>query len=85
LIHREIPVYPKGALDAGMSGIAGMKVHIGTDGHVYKPMITETAGSVLNAAALAAVTNWTFEPARCDGEPQDIETTLRMDFRSLRP
>src|SRR4051812_28670909 len=84
LIHKEVPQFPKLALQAGMSGIAGMKVHIGVDGHVYKPMITETAGSVLNAAAIDAVKKWTYEPARCDGEPQDIETTLRIDFQSLR-
>ena len=84
IVHKEPPRYPKGALEAGMSGIAGMKVHIGVDGHVYKPMITETAGSVLNAAALEAVAKWTYEPARCDGEPEDIETTIRFDFRSFR-
>jgi TonB family protein len=35
----------------------------------------------LNAAALMAIAQWTFEPGRMHGEPVDVEFNLTVNFR----
>jgi TonB family protein len=54
-------------------------VTVGTDGAVRSVSVAQSAGQPLDAAAIAAVVRWRFEPARRDGQP--FEARVRIPFR----
>lgn len=71
------PQYPAGALEAGQTGTVVLKVHVGIDG---KPLRVEVAQAtnpgVFDAAAIAAVENWKFNPALREG--MAVESWVRV-------
>lgn len=52
---------------------------IGTDGHVYSPLILESAGSSQDRTVLDAVRSWRYRPALCNGVPTEAEG--KIEFR----
>ncbi|HTP28488.1 MAG TPA: TonB family protein [Anaeromyxobacteraceae bacterium] len=54
-------------------------VTIGKDGTVHEVSVAQSAGQVLDAAAIAAVVRWTFKPATRDGQAE--EARVRIPFR----
>ena len=69
-------VTPEGA---DGSGEVILLVTVGTDGTVKSVSIGQSAGEALDAAAMAAVVRWKFEPALRDGQP--FEARVRIPFR----
>jgi TonB family protein len=53
---------------------------IGTDGHVYSPLILESAGPVEDRTILDAVRAWRYRPATCNGSA--TETEAKVEFSS---
>lgn len=77
LVRRVQPVYPPEAKKAGIDGIVMLQGTVGTDGvlHDLKPLRSEPIG--LADAAVKAVSQWRYEPAR-DADGKAVETTLTI-------
>ena len=82
IVRKVEPVYPRGALAFNVSGPAKVKVVITKDGAVRTPRILDSLPApTLMYAALEAVKQWRFEPARQDGQPIETLFVLTINFR----
>lgn len=72
--HDVKPIYPAGAVDAGVQGVVIMDARIATDGSVAEVMVLRSV-PLLDPAAVAAVLQWKFEPL---GFP--VEMTVTVNF-----
>ena len=54
---------------------------IGTDGHVYSPLILESAGPVEDRTILDAVRTWRYRPAMCNGAATETEAKVQFSSR----
>jgi len=54
---------------------------IGADGHVYSPLILESAGSSQDLAVLNTVRSWRYRPATCNGIPTEAEGRIEFSSR----
>ena len=77
LVTRVQPVYPPEAKKAGIDGLVILQGVVGTDGAVHdlKPSRSEPMG--LAEAAIAAVSQWRYEPAR-DAAGKVVEAKLNV-------
>ena len=76
------PEYPADALAARIVGRVVLKVTIDREGHVAQASIHRSSGaSSLDAAALAAVRRWQFEPVRRAGIAVATEVAIPVRFR----
>ena len=80
-ISGRLPVYPPAALERGMEGAPTVEIWIDENGRVMDVAIVESAGAMLDAALLEAVTAWTFRPANVNGTPVSVRLTLQHNFR----
>ncbi|HBK55659.1 MAG TPA: hypothetical protein DDZ76_05155 [Xanthomonadales bacterium] len=64
------PRYPATALDRRAQGNVDLAVRVNADGRVAEVNVTHSSGHPeLDRAAVAAVSQWTFEVDRIDGQP----------------
>ena len=61
-----------------------VEVKVGVQGKVEAAQITETGGDDLNRAAIDAVKNREFEPAKCDGNSVPHKLPVTIYFRNKR-
>ena len=54
---------------------------VGTDGHVYSPLVLEGANPEQARPILEAVRRWRYRPAVCNGAPAEAEA--KVEFSSL--
>jgi protein TonB len=74
------PKYPAQAQRRGHEGHVVLRVHVGVDGRPLGVEVEESSGhSLLDEAAVAAVREWTFEPAR-EGD-RAVESLVHVPFR----
>jgi protein TonB len=75
--------YPEEARARGEQGVVQVKALVGKDGKVTDVSVdpAQTASPVLVQAALEAVRQWTFEPARSGGEPIAVWIVVPVAFR----
>ena len=73
------PVYPDIARAARKEGIVILEVVIGTDGRVESVRVLRGA-PMLDQAAVAAVQQWRFEPARLNNQVVPVVMTVTVDF-----
>lgn len=75
--------YPEEARARGEQGTVQVKALVGTDGKVTEVSAEagQAASPVLVEAALAAVRQWTFEPARSGGQPRAVWIVVPVAFR----
>jgi protein TonB len=73
------PVYPPLAKSAGIRGTVELQVHVNMDGAVDK-VRTLNGQPMLANAAMEAVKQWRFDPAKINGKPVEMETTVRLNF-----
>lgn len=73
------PQYPREALSARMQGRVEIRAIIDVRGKVSRPSIVSKP-SLLDGAALAAVQQWTFTPARKAGVPIAAVMTVTVNF-----
>jgi protein TonB len=66
-IHKVPPVYPDLAREKGQQGILWVQTLVRTNGLVGATLVTR-GNAYLNAAAVEAVSQWTFKPALADGK-----------------
>jgi TonB family protein len=74
------PQYPQAAFDAKVEGTVLVEILIGEEGEVAHVEIRQSIPA-LDAAALATVRQWKFEPARVDGAPRATVAHIPVAFR----
>jgi outer membrane biosynthesis protein TonB len=77
LVHKVVPISPRGAR---VTGVAVLAAVIGRDGTVVS-LRSVSGPEVLTRAAMDSVQWWRFEPYRQKGTPVEVETTLAVEFR----
>ncbi|MCM2254112.1 MAG: energy transducer TonB [Vicinamibacteria bacterium] len=81
LVHKLAPQYPLEARQAGVSGAVVLEAQIGLDGRVEAVRVARGADARLDEAAVAAVRQWRFKPARGgDGRPTRVLFTVTLRF-----
>jgi len=76
------PPYPPAARRRGIQGITLLRVHVETDGRVADIVVQQSAGHAdLDGAAIDAVRQWRFEPARNDVGPVAMWVLIPVEFR----
>jgi TonB family protein len=74
------PKYPKKARMEKVDGIVRLDAEVGTDGKVKDLKVIE-GNPALAEAAINAIRNWRFHPARKDGREIEDHVRIRVDFR----
>jgi len=73
------PVYPRVAVLEGDEGTVRLRMEIGADGRLLSSAVVRSSGfTVLDKAALNALSKCTFEPAVQDGTP--VRSTFVTDY-----
>lgn len=81
VVRRVAPEYPQFALDSGVSGWVEMEFSVAKDGSVRDVKVIESEpGRTFDAAAVAAMRRYRYEPVIRDGEPVEVRARLRMRF-----
>ena len=82
LVERVEPVYPVAARKTLVSGHVVLEVVLDREGVPHAPTVVEmTEGcEELAAAAVEAVLQWRYEPARLDGRPVPVYFTVTVQF-----
>jgi TonB family protein len=75
------PVFPEQAHKAGFDGVVILEGIIGTDGTVRDLKAVRSEPMGLTEAAMDAVKQWRYEPARtASGKPVEVYTTVTISF-----
>ena len=80
LVHRVMPDYPKGEGIEALQGVVVVAMRVGTDGAVRDARVERGLAPAFDEAALAAVREWRFEPAREKGRPVEVEFRVTINF-----
>jgi protein TonB len=75
-------VYPQGSLTGQLRGTVVIEATIGIDGKVHEARVVRSITG-LDQAALDAVRQWEFEPARLGGNPVAVIMTVTVTFAIL--
>jgi protein TonB len=73
------PVYPAAARAARVTGVVLVEAVIGLDGRVRDARVLRSS-PLLDRAALDAVREWRYTPARLNGEPVEVFLTVAVSF-----
>lgn len=76
-----MPKYPEDAMRDNLEGIVYLNVWITAEGTVKKAEVLKSDAAVLNQAAIDAVRQWEFTPAKKDGKPIAVWVTIPFKFR----
>ncbi|MDH4197147.1 MAG: energy transducer TonB [Candidatus Aminicenantes bacterium] len=80
LIKSVHPVYPEDARQKKIEGVVILSVKTDESGQIIDTMVLRSIPA-LDAAALAAVKQWVYEPKIIDGKPQKIVFTVTVRFQ----
>ena len=81
IVHRVNPEYPEAAQKARLDGIVLLQATLGTDGRAKEVKVLRGEPMGLSEAAVAAVSQWEWEPARnTRGQAVDVTMTLTIRF-----
>ena len=83
LRRRVSPEYTDDALDRKVEGIVILEVVILKTGRVGAVRVLRGLDAGLDAKAIAAVREWTFQPGRFRGEAVDVLAEIEVEFRLL--
>ena len=78
-VHHVNPEYPAMARVIRVQGTVILECVIGTDGRVTDVRVLRGV-PLLDAAALAAVQQWVYEPTRLNGQPVSVVMTVTVRF-----
>lgn len=81
-VTKVVAKYPGQARRAGLQGIVLLSVIIDTSGQVVDPEVLDSPDPQLAQAAIDAVRQWRFQPARREGGPP-LRVRMTMTFRFL--
>ena len=81
-LNNPAPVYPKAAQRLGMQGRVLLRVRVLASGQVGALEVKQGSGrELLDEAALAAVKNWTFAPAKRGSIAIDAWALVPIEFK----
>lgn len=80
-LTRVEPQYPRDYRTARIEGIVIVEARIGADGSVGEVHLRKSVAPELDAAAIDAVKQWTFQPGTRDGVPVPVVFVLTISFR----
>lgn len=83
LIKKVAPLYPAMARNARIQGIVDLQLHITPEGKVDRIELLQ-GQPVLAGAAIDAVKQWRYEPARLNGNPVEMRTRVKLNFELPR-
>ncbi len=75
-----LPAYPEAALRDGREGEVVLELRVSVDGRVLAPRVVAGAEPFVSAA-LSAVAEWRYEPARIAGRPAEVARRVRIPFK----
>ena len=82
LLHAPAPAYPAAAREDGQEGQVVLRVRVSARGAPDEVVLARSSGfRLLDAAAIAAVREWRFIPARHDGREVDSWMEVPVRFR----
>lgn len=79
-IRNVLPVYPQEMQDGRVQGTTIIEAKISTAGCVAEATVLTGPHPMLNAAALAAVSIWRYEPTLLDDKPVPVIMTVTVNF-----
>jgi protein TonB len=79
VLKRVAPQYPPAARAAHIQGAVVLRIVIGKDGLVKK-LDAVSGEPMLVPSAITAVSQWMYRPYYRDGEPQEVETLVVVEF-----
>lgn len=79
LIHKVQPQYPEIAKQAHIQGSVVLHAVIGKDGQVQGLQVV-SGHPMLTASAINAVKQWRYKPYMLNGQPTEIDTTIKVNF-----
>lgn len=79
LVHRVEPVYPKEAAAGRIQGTVVVEATVDEQGSVQEVRVVRSI-TELDAAAIAAVKQWRYEPLTVDGRPASFVITINVSF-----
>jgi len=77
--HDVAPKYPKEAKEKGIQGDVLLQATIDTKGNVVNLRVAQ-GDPILADAAVKAVKQWRYRPYVLNGDPVEVETTVRIQF-----
>jgi TonB family protein len=80
LISRVAPDYPAGERRAGREGTVVVSAVIDKDGALREPKVIRSVSPALADAAIRAVLQWRYRPARFEDRNVAVYTVIRLDF-----
>jgi TonB family protein len=80
LIHKVQPIYPPEAKRKGTEGTVLLQITIGKDG-LMKDVKLISGPPELADAAIGAVQQWRYTPYLLQGNPVEVESTVKVTFR----
>ena len=81
LVHRVRPIYPDELREERIQGMVKVEIVIDEHGKVAETKVLSSSHESLGTAAVEAIGQWRFEPARRGGEPVAVFYVLTVDFR----
>jgi periplasmic protein TonB len=79
ILSQPQPVYPPLAVMAGIQGDVTLHAIIDREGRVAELQVV-SGHPLLVQAALAAVRSWRYRPTLLNGQPVEVETTIKVNF-----
>jgi protein TonB len=79
LLDKTPPVYPRIAVAMRAEGMVILQASISKSGTIENLRVM-SGPSVLQQAALDAVSHWRYRPYLLNGEPVEVETTVNVIF-----
>jgi protein TonB len=76
------PKYPTALTDSGRNGDVAVDVLVKTDGTVANPVVKSSDDPAFSEEAVAAITQWKFQPAMVDGAPVEMHVEIPFKFRA---
>ena len=73
------PLYPASAIQAKIEGTVTLNARINKAGEVEQVTVV-TGHPMLVPPSIEAVKQWKYQPYLLNGEPVDVETTVRLDY-----
>lgn len=81
LTRKVAPAYPDEARQDRVTGVVVLQLLIGADGKVREVEVLQDPDPRLTRAAVEAVKQWEFEPARDkDGKPLSVKSSVTLNF-----
>jgi TonB family protein len=80
-IEKVEPVYPESALRDKVEGTVSLNVYVNAMGEVVNAWVGQGVREDLNHAALEAIQEFKFKPAKVKGKPVWVDVTIPFNFR----